>query len=388
MPVCFTHLVGPKKGRSEQFGEATVSVGRAPDNLLCFGDQSRRVSSHHAEVVRRGDGYLLRDLGSTNGTMINGRRVVVSELNHDDLIEFGAGGPLVRFSIEREEAFADNGNAPSKSSAEPPPSGKVRSTASSKGRTRRSNAVLIAAIAIAMIGGAWGGVLLSSRSNQSETAPMSFSEIAELNSPAVVFIRVEYELIDADGRAIPMAARTGSGFVISDGLIVTNRHLVRDWEYNQRGEGKVTKIEVFLPSWRRDQAIAARVEKLSAGSQIDVALLRVDPQQLPVVHGIEPNVGRISPGDEVTVIGYPLGLELLDLTKDSAIAPSLSTGIVSRVGEDLIQLQLRAYRGNSGGPVLNRRGQVIGILTANVGSAEDITLATPISEAMSLITKQ
>ena len=72
-------------------------------------------------------------------------------------------------------------------------------------------------------------------------------------------------------------------------------------------------------------------------------------------------------------------------THDDQIEPSLSTGIISRVGQDLIQLNLRAYHGNSGGPVLNRKGEVIGILTANFTSAQDITLVTPINAALELI---
>jgi S1-C subfamily serine protease len=103
------------------------------------------------------------------------------------------------------------------------------------------------------------------------------------------------------------------------------------------------------------------------------------------VHGIEPDLSHTNQGDEVVVIGYPLGLDLLQMTNDSRIYPSLSTGVVSRVGQDFIQLNLRAYHGNSGGPVLNRRGEVIGILTGNVGSAQDIALCTPISAALPLL---
>ena len=75
----------------------------------------------------------------------------------------------------------------------------------------------------------------------------------------------------------------------------------------------------------------------------------------------------------------------MSLTRDTRIEPSLATGIVSRVGHDSIQLSLRANHGNSGGPALNRRGEVIGIVTANVGAAPDITLCTPISVALDLI---
>jgi S1-C subfamily serine protease len=85
------------------------------------------------------------------------------------------------------------------------------------------------------------------------------------------------------------------------------------------------------------------------------------------------------------VIGYPFGLDLFQQTHDDQVEPSLSTGVVSRVGQDFIQLNLRAYHGNSGGPVLNRKGEVIGILTANFTSAQDIALVTPINAALELI---
>jgi len=80
-------------------------------------------------------------------------------------------------------------------------------------------------------------------------------------------------------------------------------------------------------------------------------------------------------------------LNLLEKTKDEQIEPSLFTGVVSRVGQDYIQLSLRAYQGNSGGPVLNRKGEVIGILTGTLTNAQDIALCTPVSAAYNLITE-
>jgi S1-C subfamily serine protease len=145
----------------------------------------------------------------------------------------------------------------------------------------------------------------------------------------------------------------------------------------------VTKIEVVLPNQKPEQAVEAEIYKLTSMNSADVAILKFSSPSL-VVHGIEPDIDRINQGDEVVVIGYPLGLDLLERTKDERVEPSLSTGIVSRVGQDFIQLNLRAYHGNSGGPVLNRKGFVIGILTGNVGSAQDIALATPVSAAVAL----
>ena len=387
MRATFTYLIGSQKGERVKFDAERILVGRALDNTLCLGDGARRVSSHHAEVIQHGDQYVLRDLGSTNGTMINGRRVVVSELAHDDLIEFGAGGPLLRFGIERPEK-QDQIETVSKDRRG---RDRVRSTAAPRDEALghravvKGNAMLIAALVGAMLLGGVVGIVASFRLRASDPESMSFAEIAELNSPAVVLIRTEFELLDSSGQVTTTEARTGSGFIIPDsGLIVTNRHLVRDWEYNPPPPGttgRITKIEAILPHHILEDLLPAEVYRLGENN-VDVAILRINSPNLPFVLGIEPDLSHTNAGDEVLVIGYPLGLELLEKTKDTTADPSLSPGIVSRVGHDFIQLNLRAYHGNSGGPVLNRKGEVIGILTGNLGSAPDIALCTPIRSAL------
>ena len=389
MRATFTYLIGPQKGERAEFDSTAISIGRAANNMLCLGDGARRVSSHHAEVFRRGNQYLLRDLGSTNGTMINGRRVVVSELNPDDMIEFGAGGPLLRFGVDHPEDHIQT------ISTKMPGTGRDRSTADLRDAMSeppsvpgpKANATLIAALAAAMVLGGLAGIFASSRFRPNESESMSYAEIAERSGPTVVLLRAEFELLDSSGQVTTTEARTGSGFIVSsDGLIITNRHLVRDWEYSSSSaSGRITKIEAILPRHMVEEAVPAEVYKLGPEKAADVAILKLSLPAQQFVQGFEGDTSNTNPGDEVVVIGYPLGLELLHWTRDTTANPSLSTGIVSRVGHDFIQLNLRAYHGNSGGPVLNRKGQVIGILTANLGSAQDIALCTPISAALALV---
>lgn len=385
MHATFTYLIGPQKGERQKFDDATISVGRAPDNVLCLGDGARRVSAHHAEITRRGDHYLLRDLGSTNGTMINGRRVVISELDHDDLIEFGAGGPLLRFGFERDAEQDQIATIAEQRLGPVALSDHKGGADTNRASGVKRNVMLTAALAAAMLLGAIVGIVASSRIRAVDPEALNFAEVAELDAPAVVFIRTELEFLDPSGQVAFTETRTGSGFVASKaGLIITNRHVVRDDTSTTGLTGRAAKIEVIFPHHPVGDSVQVQVYKLGPDDSADVAILKIDLPKLRSVRGFEPDIGKTNPGDEVVVIGYPLGLELLQKTNDTTVDPSLSAGIVSRVGHDYIQLSLRAYHGNSGGPVLNRKGEVIGILTGNITGAQELTLCTPIGAAMEL----
>ena len=398
MIVTITHLTGARRGACEEFIDEIITVGRAADNRLCFADGERRVSSHHAQITRHGDAFLIRDLGSTNGTMINGRRIVIGELNRDDLIEFGAGGPLVRFNISEttqppetsQVSFSQDGNAQVPKRRDFSRKERLKRSLKRFLRQRKNNVRLTTAIVISMIMGAAFGIWLSSRFNSLDSEQLSFAAIAERNSAAVVFIRCEFELLDNAGSVVLTEARTGTGFVISpSGLIVTNRHLVRDWEYNEPPTGmtgRAKKIEVVFQHKHREEAIPATVAYLSSDVAVDLVILRITPPpEMPVVYGLEPNLNRVNQGDEVATIGYPLGVDLLQMTNEERIEPSLSTGVVSRVAYGAIQLNLHAYHGNSGGPVLNRRGEVIAIIKANLAEAQELTLCEPIGVVFEIV---
>jgi serine protease Do len=391
MIATFTHLTSSRRGLCEKFANDKITVGRAANNTLCFGDNERRVSAHHAQITRNGETFLLRDLGSTNGTMLNGRRVIISELNGDDLIEFGAGGPLLRFGIE-QTALAKEGTDGSPATPHMVKDGKTQPGKESFAlfvrrflKQRKTNTRLTTAIVVSMVCGALFGIWLSA--NMRSIDGERFAAVARLNSPAVVFIQTEFELVDGDGNIIMVEARTGSGFIIAaSGLIVTNRHLIRDWEYNLPPagiSGRTKSISVVFQGQKRSAAIPATIANLSSDANLDIAILQIaPPPNMPTVYGIEPNLSHIGQGDEVATIGYPLGMQLL--TEDR-IDTSLATGFISRVGQDAIQLDLHAYHGNSGGPVLNLKGEVIGIVTANLVNAQNITFCIPIGVAYEMI---
>lgn len=154
----------------------------------------------------------------------------------------------------------------------------------------------------------------------------------------------------------------GSGFIISeDGLIVTNNHVVKDAQ----------SVTVKLSDGTRLDATIVGTDPLT-----DIALLKVDSDRpLPVVEFGSSSEMRV--GDEVIAMGNPFGL-----------GGTVTAGIVSAKGRDIrsgpydnyIQTDAAINRGNSGGPLFNTEGKVIGVNTAILspdGGSVGIGFAVP-----------
>ena len=87
---------GDDKGKVFELHEGRNPVGRGPHNPICIPDPS--VSTNHAELIYEGDRIVLRDLGSTNGTRVNGQKTTENELKNGDEIWFGT--ITLRFEME------------------------------------------------------------------------------------------------------------------------------------------------------------------------------------------------------------------------------------------------------------------------------------------------
>nr|WP_298131169.1 DegQ family serine endoprotease [uncultured Pseudoxanthomonas sp.] len=162
----------------------------------------------------------------------------------------------------------------------------------------------------------------------------------------------------------------GSGFIISaDGYVLTNHHVVDGAD----------EVKVTLPDRRE---LTAKV--VGSDQQYDVALLKVDAKGLPTVR--IGNSTTLKPGQWVVAIGSPLGLD-----------HSVTAGIVSAVGRSaspeqryvpFIQTDVAINQGNSGGPLLNTRGEVVGInsqIFSVSGGYMGISFAIPIDLAMGAV---
>jgi serine protease Do len=159
----------------------------------------------------------------------------------------------------------------------------------------------------------------------------------------------------------------GSGFIISeDGYILTNAHVVAEYD----------DVNVRLADTKRE--FKARV--IGADKRSDVALLKVEANGLPTA-----KLGRsasLEPGDWVAAIGSPFGF-----------ANTITAGIVSAKGRSLpdemyvpfIQTDVAVNPGNSGGPLLNLQGEVVGVnsmIYSGTGGYMGVSFAIPIEVAL------
>jgi S1-C subfamily serine protease len=198
----------------------------------------------------------------------------------------------------------------------------------------------------------------SAKSDCNEPVPALFKRV----SPSVVFISaVSFDPFETKDR---LTTSVGSGFFIGeDGLIMTNSHLVFGHQ----------TISVTL-----DNGFMTRAELVGIDPILDLAVLQIS---VPSSHLPVADLGdssKVVVGEEVLAIGNPFGLEqTLTVGVISGINRTLSTSPMS-LKLPLIQTDAAVNPGSSGGPLVNRCGEVIGINTAMLGQAENIGFAVPI----------
>ncbi len=101
--LTLTHLSGLKQDEREAFSALPISIGRAPASQVRLAANDTRASTRHAEIILEGKNLILKDLKSTNGTYIGGKRIDKIKLVNGDVVEFGIGGPKLRFEFVIEE---------------------------------------------------------------------------------------------------------------------------------------------------------------------------------------------------------------------------------------------------------------------------------------------
>jgi len=166
---------------------------------------------------------------------------------------------------------------------------------------------------------------------------------------------------------IKTEAGFGSGFFISnDGYILTNYHVVKEEQY---------------PTVTLSNGIFLKAKVIRLNKETDVALLKVELGGLPIIK--TNRMSNFKAGDDIFVIGTP---------EDMRLGQTLTKGIISGVREDeeIIQIDASVNRGNSGGPLINSKNEVLGIVTAKligVGT-EGIGFAISIKKALKVLNIQ
>ncbi len=327
---------GPDAGRSTPLGEGgEVEIGRASNLAMPLTDN--RISGRHAAVRRAQGRVYVRDLGSSNGTFVDGQAVSSER-------ELRPGGELqvgdTVLVVSDGSALAEVG---------PSPTVLVSSAPRSERAARRSRrtGVLLGLVALLAAGGAAAFVTL--RGSDSSFSPQ---KVAEGAAPGTVYILV--------GNSTTELVSSGSGVVIDAGrgLILTNNHVA-------------TGGNIWITNEILKERTAARL--VAAFPCDDVALLQIDDAptraKLKAIAIADPKT--VTQGEAVVALGYP-GTAATARIPDNATR-ILTDGVVSQPDTTfdvpglgsipVIQHTATINPGNSGGPLLDGSGHLLGLNT-------------------------
>jgi S1-C subfamily serine protease len=432
---------GAWSGRDIALPEPEAKIGRDPAlEVVIPAEDQRFVSRLHAAVTKEGDRYVLRDLQSSNGTFVNGARIDRAVLADGDEIQFGRRGPMARFRCQpaRTDTMLEGARAgrtaaaqlpPAMAAPREPPSQIVRrlvheAMATSARQTRRRFAAAAAALAVLGAGAGWAAVHLG----VFEGTEGHFRRLADAYQGRVVLVEVG---VSHDGRY----ARVGNGtgfFAGPDGLIVTNKHVVYSHLYSResaciaqsfRRRGLSYEKALVISVWpggsefRQTPTTASGDRGLGYSTDHETLELVVTaPDTLMPAVGIECRdifggpaftyawpqhaldnhdlavlkastaleaipmaASEPQTDDDVMVLGFPTGTVPLETNRAE---PIRRVGNVLRT-RDTIQIDAVVLGGNSGGPLIDRNGDVVGVTTR--GTAESLNMAIKVEHVRRLL---
>ncbi len=165
----------------------------------------------------------------------------------------------------------------------------------------------------------------------------------------------------------------GSGVIVTargQDYVLTNNHVIAN----------AADIQVLLYDGR-----IAKARLVGSDQETDLAVLKIDASNLPVIHMADPK--QLRPGDVVLAIGNPFGL---NQTVTMGIVSAIGRQLNSSSAEDFVQTDAAINLGNSGGALVNTQGELVGINTLLIGkgqavNAEGIGFAIPVATATKVL---
>jgi len=422
----FRFLSGARAGQVETFTKGYIGLGRHPLSDVRFdAERDLDVSSRHAAMMRKPEGYILQDLGSRNGTYVNGSRITGDTLLKDgDVIGFGVKGPAVEFHLL--EAYAEPVAPP----PPPPPRSSTavriaQEVARQTRQLRNTTKVLFAIMLVAFAAFAW--IQIRTARSQHEVAQLqhradsltievarvigqvqnqiqsvrdalreSQGEVARLrgalntagttgNAAEIARLRAQLDQAEARQRGIVGAAGVDYRNLTQRNQDAVALVLVRfgaDDSYSGTAfavdsQGTLVTNKHVLVGEEGDRVPQEIAVKFSGSKQwfrgrmvgvapdADIGVLRVDIRGgTPRVAGIERDMRSLQRGDPVAILGYPLGFDLPMRGEGMyAVAePTLTVGTASKVLPGVVQVDGYGAPGSSGSPIFNREGRVVAVL--------------------------
>jgi S1-C subfamily serine protease len=439
-------LTGARGGHREQFDKDIIALGRHLQSDLRFdpnGDLD--VSSRHAEILGSdATGYRIRDIKSTNGTFVNGRRITGDEPLHDgDIIWLGAEGPQVEVHLASEVPVGPDGVKETRvrSSQQRPSTGERVKVAVHR-ETAGMRRLLVLAVAL-LIGGTGAAYWVGHRESRSRVAEL-MQLLAQSDSVAA---RLQGQLSGIGDTTFAsalrrqnaeLAARVRSANANTSQSQVDS--LKEELRRRQAIQAGYARLDLPMISVQNDAAVAflvteldgkpyggtafgitpegllvtnkhnvrspvtgraatrlgvkyantdvllhAHVVRVAADSDVDLATVQVEePGQYPVVAGVARTLADVRAGSPVVTIGFP---HALDVPMDgNVVKTSLTAGTVSKLLPNVVQVDAYASHGSSGSPIFDANGWVIGIVYGGDPQSEGrITYAVPSSRLVSLL---
>jgi S1-C subfamily serine protease len=428
-PIRLSLLTGGRAGAIARFRSGPVLLGRGPQaGVQLDPEVDLAVSARHAVLEWEEGTWFVQDLGSTNGTLLNGTPLEGRRpLEDGDRIQLGATGPVVRFQRERREAATPGGG---EATAGPASDGgpirlagvlllavalaaaavlvplgreraEVRTLAERLDSVERTSGRVIAGLRERVSGleaaletsrrelRELGGELARAREAGDEgeaerltrrleeataelerkerAAGVDFDRVERLNRPALAQIHVELG---------PREVRTATAFAVRpDGLLLTNRHVV------DGGGGQPARIAVQFDGSERvwPAEVVARAE------DVDLAALRIRglEGEVPAIAGFHRRLDTLVVGTPVVVLGFPLGgVDGGDTRIRAAVGAGTLRALLQR------QLQVDGYGapGSSGSPVLDPEGWLLGVVRGGQERPDGTVLVVvPSSAALRLV---